>query len=135
MQNYILANVFTQIGKIFSTQKYMKYVWRGLGNTVYISICAALIGIFLGTLVALVKIQPKSKAWTVPKIICEAYTTIIRGTPMALQLFIMAFAVFAIRGFPLAITAIIAFGINSGAYVSENISAGILSVDKGLTEA
>ena len=54
---------------------------------------------------------------------------------MALQLFIMAYAIFAIRGFPKEITAIIAFGINSGAYVSENIRAGILSVDIGQTEA
>ena len=55
--------------------------------------------------------------------------------PMALQLFIMAYVIFAIRGFPLEITATIAFGINSGAYVAENIRAGILSVDFGQTEA
>ena len=54
---------------------------------------------------------------------------------MALQLFIMAYAIFAIRGFPQEITAIVAFGINSGAYVSESIRAGILSVDIGQTEA
>ena len=59
----------------------------------------------------------------------------VRGLPMALQLFIMAFVVLAIRGFPVVVTAIIAFGINSGAYVSENIRAGILSVDVGQTEA
>ena len=71
----------------------------------------------------------------IPKFICAVYVTVIRGTPMALQLFIMAFVVFAIRGFPLVVTAIIAFGINSGAYVSENIRGGILSVDIGQTEA
>ena len=54
---------------------------------------------------------------------------------MALQLFIMAYVVFAIRGFPKFLTASIAFGINSGAYVAENIRAGILSVDIGQTEA
>ena len=54
---------------------------------------------------------------------------------MALQLFIMVFAIFNIRGFPLILTAILAFGINSGAYVAENIRAGILSVDIGQTEA
>jgi ABC-type amino acid transport system permease subunit len=54
---------------------------------------------------------------------------------MALQLFLMSFVVFAIRGFPQMLVAIIAFGINSGAYVSENIRAGIMSVDKGQTEA
>jgi ABC-type amino acid transport system permease subunit len=70
-----------------------------------------------------------------PKLVCAVHVTVVRGTPMALQLFIMAFVVLAIRGFPLAVTAIIAFGVNSGAYVSENIRAGILSVDIGQTEA
>lgn len=67
--------------------------------------------------------------------LCDVYVMVIRGTPMALQLFIMAFAVFAIRGFPLTVTAIITFGINSGAYISENIRAGIQSVDVGQLEA
>ena len=52
---------------------------------------------------------------------------------MALQLFIMMYAIFAIRGFPQEITAILAFGINSGAYVSESIRGGILAVDIGQT--
>ena len=78
----------------------------------------------------------KNTKWMrVPKIICKIYITLIRGTPMALQLFIMAYVVFAIRGFPQVITATIAFGINSGAYVAESIRAGILSVDIGQTEA
>ena len=80
-------------------------------------------------------ISKNKKALCVPNAICNIYVTIIRGTPVALQLFIMVFAIFAIRGFPLEITAILTFGINSGAYVSENIRAGILSIDKGQTEA
>ena len=78
--------------------------------------------------------MPDSK-WVRPfKVICGIYTTVFRGTPVALQLFIMVFAVFAIPGFkPYA--AIITFGINSGAYVSESIRAGITSVDKGQMEA
>ena len=70
----------------------------------------------------------------IPAAICNISTTIFRGTPVALQLFIMVFAVFAIPGFkPYA--AILTFGINSGAYVSESIRAGITSVDKGQLEA
>jgi ABC-type amino acid transport system permease subunit len=69
------------------------------------------------------------------KQLCNLYVTVIRGTPMALQLFIMYFVILAFRGFPAEITAILAFGINSGAYVAENIRAGILSVDYGQTEA
>ena len=110
-------------------------IWQGLLTTLTVSAGAAVAGLLLGTLVAIVRIQPKSGKWVVPRIICDIYTTVIRGTPMALQLFVMAFVIFAIRGFPMEVTAIIAFGINSGAYVSENIRAGILSVDKGQTEA
>lgn len=110
-------------------------IGQGFLTTLIISVGAAAVGLLLGTLVALVKLQPNNRAWVAPKILCNVYTTIIRGTPMALQLFIMAFVIFAIRGFPLEVTAILAFGINSGAYVSENIRAGIMSVDKGQTEA
>lgn len=110
-------------------------ILEGLKITLIVSIGAAVVGLLLGTLVAVVKILPKNKWLVVPNFICNVYTTIIRGTPMALQLFIMAFVIFAIRGFPITVTAILSFGINSGAYVSENIRAGILSVDKGQTEA
>jgi polar amino acid transport system permease protein len=126
---------FNRIIELFSTEKYMESIFEGLKNTIVISIFAALLGLIIGTVVAMVSIAKPSKAMAVPKAICKIYLTIIRGTPMALQLFIMAYVVFAIRGFPQLVTAIIAFGINSGAYVAENIRAGILSVDIGQTEA
>ena len=123
------------IGVLITNEKYMGMLLEGLGTTLLISVFAALLGLVLGTLVAMVGIAGNSKLMRIPKLLCKLYVTIIRGTPMALQLFIMAYAIFAIRGFPKEITAIIAFGINSGAYVSENIRAGILSVDIGQTEA
>ncbi|MCI8370145.1 MAG: amino acid ABC transporter permease [Clostridia bacterium] len=135
MTSNLAAGFFGNVGEIFSNLSYMKMIGQGLLTTLIISLGAAVVGLILGTLVALVKLQPKSRLWVAPKILCNIYTTVIRGTPMALQLFIMAFVIFAIRGFPLEITAILAFGINSGAYVSENIRAGIMSVDKGQTEA
>ena len=113
----------------------MESIFEGLQNTIIISVFAAILGLVLGTVVAMVSIAKPSRAMKVPKIICKVYLTVIRGTPMALQLFIMAYVIFAIRGFPQLITAIIAFGVNSGAYVAENIRAGILSVDIGQTEA
>lgn len=132
----ILASALGKIGEIFTNGKYFGMILEGLQDTLIISLGATVVGLFLGTIVAIVKIMPKKSKWMiVPNFICNVYTTVIRGTPMALQLFIMAFVIFAIRGFPLEITAILAFGINSGAYVSENIRAGILSVDKGQTEA
>ena len=123
------------IGVLLTNEKYMGMLLEGLGTTLLISVFAALLGLLIGTLVAIVGIAHDSPIMKLPKLICKLYVTIIRGTPMALQLFIMAYTIFAIRGFPKEITAIIAFGINSGAYVSENIRAGILSVDIGQTEA
>lgn len=123
------------VGILITNDKYMGMLFEGLGTTLLISVFAALLGLLIGTLVAIIGIAEDSKIMKLPKLICKIYVTIIRGTPMALQLFIMAYAIFAIRGFPKEITAIIAFGINSGAYVSESIRAGILSVDIGQTEA
>lgn len=123
------------VGVLISNEKYMGMLFEGLGETVLVSVFAALLGLLLGTIVAMIGIAGDSPLMKIPKILCKIYVTVIRGTPMALQLFIMAYAIFAIRGFPKEITAIIAFGINSGAYVSENIRAGILSVDIGQTEA
>ncbi len=124
-----------KIIQLFTTQSYMQMVFEGLKTTLIISVLAALLGLVLGAIVAMVTIARNSRWMAIPKLLCKIYITIIRGTPMALQLFIMAYVVFAIRGFPLVITATIAFGINSGAYVAENIRAGILSVDIGQTEA
>ena len=127
---------FKKIGELFSTKKYLLALGEGLKTTLIITVCALAIGIVLGALLAVVKISARrSKKMKPLSILCDTYITIIRGTPMALQLFIMAFAVFAIRGFPLEITAIITFGLNSGAYVAENLRAGIQSVDKGQMEA
>lgn len=128
-------NFFEKLIELLSTGKYMESMFKGLGATVIISIAAAVLGLLIGTVVAFVSIARPTRAMKIPKILCNIYITIIRGTPMALQLFIMVFIVFAIKGFPEIITAIIAFGINSGAYVAENIRAGILSVDIGQTEA
>lgn len=126
---------FEKIIELFSTEKYMDSIWSGLKLTLVISVLAAVLGLILGTIVALCNVAPQSKWMRVPKFICKLYVTVIRGTPMALQLFIMAYVIFAIRDFPQWVTATIAFGINSGAYVAENIRAGILSVDIGQTEA
>ncbi len=120
----------------FTNADYFSALMEGLKLTLIISAGAAIVGLLLGTLVAIVKISTsKHPLMTIPRLICDVYVTVIRGTPMALQLFIMAFVIFAIRGFPEEITAILAFGINSGAYVAESIRAGILSVDIGQTEA
>lgn len=130
-----MENFLDLIKELFTNENYLNSIFRGLSMTVQIAFAAIIIGLILGTIVALIEIAKPSPWLAVPKFLCRLYTTVIRGTPMALQLFIMFYIIFAIRNFPEIITAILAFGINSGAYVSENIRAGFLSVDKGQTEA
>lgn len=130
-----MNDFISKIIELFTTQNYLDSLFRGFITTLEIAFAAAIIGLVLGTIVAIIDISRPSPWLTFPKFLARLYTTIIRGTPMALQLFIMFYIIFAIRGFPEILTAILAFGINSGAYVSENIRAGFLSVDKGQTEA
>lgn len=127
--------LFEDIWKILSSKELIGYIGQGFLHTLLITLVSSLIGLFLGSIVAIVKIAAKQNKWLkIPAVICNVYTTIFRGTPVALQLFIMVFAVLAIPGFKVY-AAILTFGINSGAYVSENIRAGIQSVDKGQMEA
>lgn len=130
-----MDNFFSKLVELFSTPEYIDSLLHGFLLTIQVSYFALLIGLLLGTVIALVDTAKKSKWMALPKFICRVYVGIIRGTPMALQLFIMFFVIFAIKGFPSIITAIIAFGLNSAAYMAEVIRGGILSVDKGQTEA
>ena len=127
--------LFEDIWRIISNKDLMSYVFKGFGNTLLITLLAAAMGLVIGLVVAMVKIAAEEyKFMKIPAAIFNLYTTVIRGTPVALQLFIMVFTLLAIPGMkPTA--AVLTFGINSGAYVSENIRAGISSVDKGQMEA
>lgn len=124
-----------KIVELFTTPEYIDALLHGFLLTLQISFFALVIGLFLGLIIALIQTAKPSKWLVIPRFICNVYVTIIRGTPMALQLFIMFFVIFAIRGFPEIITAILAFGFNSAAYTSEVIRGGILSVDEGQREA
>lgn len=127
--------LLNDIWKIIITAEYRGYLLEGFLNTLTITVISAIMGLIIGFIVAIIKVFAQdNKYFKIPAIICDIYTTVIRGTPVALQLFVMVFAILAIPGFKVA-AIIITFGINSGAYVSENIRAGILSIDKGQTEA
>ena len=130
-----MSDFFSKLGELFSTPEYIDSLLHGFLLTIQISYFALLIGLALGTIIALVDTAKRTKWTAVPKFICQVYVGIIRGTPMALQLFIMFSVIFAVKGFPSIITAIIAFGLNSAAYTAEVIRGGILSVDPGQTEA
>ena len=130
-----MSDFFDKLVELFTTPQYIESLLHGFLLTMQISFFAIIIGLMLGTVIALVDTAKRTK-WTIlPKAICRIYVTIIRGTPMALQLFIMFFVIFAIRGFPQIVIAILAFGFNSAAYTAEVIRSGIQSVDAGQTEA
>ena len=119
----------------FITGDRWKLYFEGLGVTLEVSIAAALIGIVIGTFVALMKLSTKKNGKpTILSHIATIYIDIIRGTPSVLQVMIMYFAIMASCSSGILVASI-TFGINSGAYVAEIIRAGILAVDKGQTEA
>ncbi|MBQ7583776.1 MAG: amino acid ABC transporter permease [Lachnospiraceae bacterium] len=109
---------------------------KGLGITLEISVIAGIIGIIIGCIVALMKLSEpkKGRKHTLAWYLATVYVDVIRGTPSVLQLLIMWFIVFSSSKNGVLVASL-SFGINSGAYVSEIIRAGILAVDKGQTEA
>lgn len=114
-----------------------RYMWmlEGLGVTLKITLGALVIGVIIGTLIAITKYYcegNKKLRWL--NWLCDFYTTVIRGIPMTvlLLLFFFVLFVFARDGVPVAIAA---FGVNSGAYMAELIRSGINAVDKGQMEA
>ena len=113
-----------------------KMVIDGLGVTVLIALSAAAMGVVLGSLIALMRLSNlRVGRWRWLSGIARAYVDLIRGTPLVMQLLIMYFIVFGTTNIPKVVVAILTFGLNSAAYVSEMVRGGILSVDKGQTEA
>lgn len=123
-----MVELFT---RCFINEDRYKLLLSGIGVTIKVSLLSIFIGIVIGFLIALCNLSKKKGLNVVGKV----YTDIIRGTPSVTQLMIIYFVVFATINWSKWIIAAIAFGINSGAYVSEIIRAGILSIDKGQTEA
>ena len=113
-----------------------KYITDGLFNTLRITFFAVLIGIFLGFLIAVVRsTYDKTHKLGVLNALCKVYLTVIRGTPVLVQLLIIYFVVFGSVKIDKTLVAVIAFGINSGAYVAEIFRSGIMSIDPGQMEA
>lgn len=113
-----------------------KYIAEGLGVTLQITFFAVLIGIALGFLVAIVRsTYEKTHKLKFLNVLCNIYLTVFRGTPVVVQLLIIYFVVFGSTAVDKTFVAILAFGINSGAYVAEIIRGGIMSIDNGQFEA
>ena len=112
------------------------YLLKGLLNTVIIAFFAALMGVVIGFLIAVVRSNhDKTGHMKILNFICNIYLTVIRGTPTMVQLLIIYYVIFSSVHIDKLIVAILAFGINSGAYVAEIFRSGIMSIDNGQFEA
>ena len=108
---------------------------KGFGNTILITLCALMIGVVIGGIIAIAKYYAEgNRKLKVVNWICDIYTTVIRGVPVTVLLMIFYFIIIVSDTEGIT-TAIIAFGINSGAYMAELIRGGINAVDKGQMEA
>lgn len=124
--------------EIFLEQNGYVKVLEGLQNTVTIAVTGLIVGIIIGTLIAAVRVMPKYKR--LPRIlnsICGFYVALFRGTPMVVQLLVFYYVLFPLLGWKLTglQVAMLVFGLNSGAYISEIMRGGIQSVDSGQMEA
>jgi amine acid ABC transporter, permease protein, 3-TM region, His/Glu/Gln/Arg/opine family len=113
-----------------------QYILQGFVNTLIITLLAALLGIALGFLVAIIRSShDKTGHMKIPNFICQVYLTVVRGTPTMIQLLIIYYVIFATVNVSKVLAAVVAFGLNSGAYVAEIVRSGIMSVDEGQSEA
>ena len=112
------------------------YILEGLGNTIIMALFATVIGVLLGTIIALIiNANIHTGKFRFLRRICDLYVLVIRGTPVLLQLMIIYYVIFKSVDINIILVGIIAFGLNSSAYVSEIIKSGIISIDKGQFEA
>ena len=113
-----------------------RYLADGLKTTLFITFFAVLIGMALGFIVAIIRsTYLRTGKLLIADLLCRVYLTVIRGTPMVVQLLIIYFVIFASVPISKTFVAVIAFGINSGAYVAEIVRGGIMAVDAGQLEA
>ena len=135
---------FVNLWKNFADQFYLnfikdnrwKYLTGGLGNTLMITMGALVLGVIFGFLLALVRTtHDRTGKLGFLNGLAKLYLTVVRGTPVVVQLMIIYFVVFASVRINGVIAAIIAFGLNSAAYVAEIFRSGIMSIDKGQMEA
>ena len=120
-----------QFNSTFIVDNRWEWFLRGLGYTLLISFFSVILGLTIGTVLALGRLSSKK----VLRGISMVYIDVIRGTPTMVQLLLIYFVVFASVNIPKWIVGVIAFGINSGAYMAEIVRGGILSIPKGQTEA
>lgn len=131
------VQAFFELFQGASAEAYKRDILNGLENTLKIAVMGLILGIIIGTFIATIRVLPKYKV--LPKIlngICSIYVGFFRGTPIVVQLLLLYYVALPLMGvnIPSVSVAIIVFGLNSGAYVSEIMRGGIQSVDPGQME-
>lgn len=134
------ANLFldlkTSFIENFIVDDQYRYLLDGLVNTLKIAFFAVIVGVVIGIIVAIIRsTHDKTGKLKIGNWFCRLYLTIIRGTPVMVQLLIIYYLIFGSIKVDKVLVAIIAFGVNSGAYVAEIFRGGIMSVDNGQFEA
>ena len=140
MESNVLYDFILSVGEsVYQTIIYdnrYKFILEGLFNTMVIALFAVIMGIIIGILVALIRNNyDRNNRMKILNFIVKGYVDIIRGTPVVLQLMIIYYVIFKSVDVSVVLVGILTFGINSGAYVSEIIRAGIQSIPIGQTEA
>ena len=141
----MIENLKMGLYQTFILEDNYQYFIKGLGTTLTVTVFALILGLIIGVVVAVIRSahdqQPEKKKGLPLRVLnglCQIYLTVIRGTPMMVQLLIMWFVVWASARATdgnMMRCAVLAFGINSGAYVAEIVRSGIMSIDKGQMEA
>ena len=136
-----LIDLGPRLNKAFIEGDRWKLYLQGLGTTIELTVVALIFGVLLGLMVAMVRTahdqqRPGQRSFIlgIINLLCRIYVTVIRGTPMMVQLMIMGFVIFNSSNNFTAVGAL-SLGINSGAYVSEIIRGGLMSLDQGQSEA
>lgn len=135
-----LTDLFSEIGEKFFDDFISKGRWMylvsGLKTTMLILIVAFFIGVILGFIIAVIRAtHDLDNKWGFANAICHVYLTVVRGTPVVVQLMIIYFVIFKTASIAKFLVGGIAFGLNSAAYVAEIFRSGIMSIDKGQMEA
>ena len=141
---YWWADIQNTFYRCFIEDNRWEFLTRGLGNTLRITFFALIIGVVLGVLVAIIRSSYDKNVQQmrpglgkvllrILNFICKIYLTVIRGTPVVVQLLLGVFVIFVFMGD--MTVACIVFGVNSGAYVAEIVRSGIMSIDNGQFEA
>lgn len=129
-------NIAADFTNNFIADNRWQYLTNGLGITLLVTVVSAVVGIVIGFVVAIIRAtHDKTGKLKIADAICRFYLTVIRGTPVLVQLLIIYFIIFTSRDVSQVFVAIVAFSVNSGAYVAEIFRSGIISIDAGQFEA